>query len=244
MCDRRIWNKFVPDTVAQAEHYAHEILEGQSYEKLKYSLREDRSLPGIDMDEDDQIKILSKFHYQDKLKRIPKQYESDNKFCCENDSYGTGDAEYLYSIIRLIKPSKIIEIGCGSSTKMALLAIEKNKEEDTEYICDQICIEPYEQPWLEQLQVTVLRSKLEGVDCSLFDQLHTNDILFIDSSHIIRPQGDVLKEYLEILPMTVKRVRFGCKSKKVVFRYEVEEIYLRVYDFFRCRCDNLGYKRI
>jgi hypothetical protein len=26
-------------------------------------------------------------------------------------------------------------------------------------------------------------------------------LLFIDSSHIIRPQGDVLKEYLEILPL-------------------------------------------
>ena len=28
-----------------------------------------------------------------------------------------------------------------------------------------------------------------------------NDILFIDSSHIIRPQGDVLTQCLEILPI-------------------------------------------
>src|SRR4029078_2458503 len=27
-----------------------------------------------------------------------------------------------------------------------------------------------------------------------------DDILFIDSSHIIRPQGDVLFEYLELIP--------------------------------------------
>lgn len=33
-----------------------------------------------------------------------------------------------------------------------------------------------------------------------FQQLRANDILFIDSSHIIRPQGDVLFEYFEILP--------------------------------------------
>jgi len=31
-------------------------------------------------------------------------------------------------------------------------------------------------------------------------QLKSNDLLFIDSSHIIRPQGDVLFEYLELLP--------------------------------------------
>ncbi|WP_369410476.1 class I SAM-dependent methyltransferase [Pontibacter qinzhouensis] len=34
----------------------------------------------------------------------------------------------------------------------------------------------------------------------MFQQLEANDILFIDSSHIIRPQGDVLFEYLEVLP--------------------------------------------
>lgn len=179
------------------DHYYEPLF---NMKKLKYLLREDRSLPGIDMNEDEQIRILSKFHYQDELKMIPKQYESDTKFWYGNGSYGNGDSEYLYSIIRLIKPSKIIEVGCGNSTKMALMAIEKNKEEDPEYICDQLCIEPYEQPWLEQLPVTVLRKKLEDVDCSLFDQLNANDILFIDSSHIIRPQGDVLKEYLEILP--------------------------------------------
>jgi hypothetical protein len=32
-----------------------------------------------------------------------------------------------------------------------------------------------------------------------FGKLERNDILFIDSSHVIRPQGDVLFEYLELL---------------------------------------------
>lgn len=35
----------------------------------------------------------------------------------------------------------------------------------------------------------------------MFRQLEANDILFIDSSHVIRPQSDVLTEYLEILPI-------------------------------------------
>ena len=33
----------------------------------------------------------------------------------------------------------------------------------------------------------------------IFEDLKANDILFIDSSHVIRPQGDVLHEYLQIL---------------------------------------------
>jgi len=47
---------------------------------------------------------------------------------------------------------------------------------------------------------TIVRSMVENVEPALFDTLERNDILFIDSSHIIRPGGDVLAEYLCILP--------------------------------------------
>ena len=55
-------------------------------------------------------------------------------------------------------------------------------------------------PWLENLDVKVIRDILENCNNEIFDKLEANDLLFIDSSHIIRPQGDVLKEYLEIIP--------------------------------------------
>lgn len=111
-----------------------------------------------------------------------------------------GDAEYLYNIIRYFKPKRIIEIGCGNSTLMIKNAILANKKEDKEYTCHHICIEPYGAPWLEKIDVDVKREKVENIQISFFQQLEANDILFIDSSHIIRPQGDVLFEYLEILP--------------------------------------------
>lgn len=49
----------------------------------------------------------------------------------------------------------------------------------------------------------LIRDKVENTDKIIFNQLEENDILFIDSTHIIRPQSDVLFEYLEILP-TIK----------------------------------------
>ena len=60
--------------------------------------------------------------------------------------------------------------------------------------------------WLEETGVHVIRQKLEEVDLSFFEQLCLNDILFIDSSHMIRPQGDVLVEYLQILPRLARGV--------------------------------------
>ncbi|MEO7767366.1 MAG: class I SAM-dependent methyltransferase, partial [Ferruginibacter sp.] len=85
-------------------------------------------------------------------------------------------------------------------TLMARNAIAKNKNDDPGYHCQHICVEPYEQPWLEKVEVDLIREKVESLDKAIFQQLETNDILFIDSSHVIRPQGDVLFEYLELLP--------------------------------------------
>jgi hypothetical protein len=89
---------------------------------------------------------------------------------------------------------------------MAINAINKNNEENSKYFCEHTCIEPYEMPWLEKTNVKVIRKRVEEIKCDFFESLNENDILFIDSSHMIRPQGDVLKEYLEILPVLKKGV--------------------------------------
>ena len=83
---------------------------------------------------------------------------------------------------------------------IAQLAEQKNADENNADTCRHICVEPYEMPWLEKLPVEVIRKKVEDINRETFLQLEKNDILFIDSSHIIRPQGDVLTEILEILP--------------------------------------------
>ncbi|MBM3437339.1 MAG: class I SAM-dependent methyltransferase, partial [Bacteroidetes bacterium] len=89
----------------------------------------------------------------------------------------------------------------GFSTLMALKGIEKNRSEDSAYSCNMMCIEPYEMEWLEKTEATIIRKKVEDIEMSFFGKLDKNDILFIDSSHIIRPQGDVLFIYLQILPV-------------------------------------------
>jgi hypothetical protein len=83
---------------------------------------------------------------------------------------------------------------------MAIKAIKKNQEETPDYKCKHLCVEPYEMPWLEKTGVTVIRQKVEEIDKAMFFELDKDDILFIDSSHIIRPQGDVLFEFLELIP--------------------------------------------
>ena len=177
---------------------------------LRYSLDKERTLPGINYNDAEQLEILGKFNYNDELSKIPVEKGSNEKerkeYCYNIGQFNSGDGEYWYSIVRLFKPKKIIEIGSGSSTLMARNAISKNKAESDLYNCEHICIEPYEQPWLENFNIKLIREKVENINIDIFKTLEKNDILFIDSSHIIRTQGDVLYEYLEILPILNKGV--------------------------------------
>ena len=167
---------------------------------LRKPLDEDRALPGIDWNVAEQLDLMQKFQFNQELMAFPVEQLHPREFSYDNGVFGFGDAEYLYNVIRFFRPRRLIEIGSGQSTLLAAHAIEANRRDDPEP-CEHICIEPYENEWLEELNVKVIREPVELVDKDIFRSLTANDILFIDSSHVIRPQGDVLFEYLEILPI-------------------------------------------
>ena len=170
---------------------------------LYKSLSEERFLPGLDFREEEQILLLKEMVYQDDFDvflKAEKYKKFEHAFHIENGNFESGDAEFLFNFVRHLKPKRVIEIGCGSSTKLISHALKLNSVGDT-VSAEHICIEPYEQAWLETFEnIEVVRKRLEDIDISMFQRLEEGDLLFIDSSHIIRPQGDVLTEYLEIIP--------------------------------------------
>ncbi len=167
---------------------------------------EERSLPGINWNIQEQLEILEQLAFSEELKNPSAKESDDLHFDFDNNMFRSGDAEYWYQLIRLKKPKRIFEVGSGNSTLMASNAIRKNQEENPGYKCKHVCIEPYEVPWLEKTGVSVLRKKVEDVEISFFSELGEDDILFIDSSHMIRPEGDVLFECLELIPTLNKGV--------------------------------------
>jgi hypothetical protein len=212
-----VWYKFVRSGTAKQMPVSDKIfmtvgvlpIRDQYYQPLinpvkylKTPLDQPRILPGIKWNIEEQLALLKQFRYQDELSAIPhsKKNSAEHQFYYDNPSFRWADAGFLYSVIRHFKPRRVIEIGCGYSTLMAIQAEKKNASENAADACTHTCIEPYEMPWLEQLGVEVVRSKVEDLPIPTFGQLEAGDILFIDSSHIIRPQGDVLFEFLSILP--------------------------------------------
>ncbi|MCM5527510.1 class I SAM-dependent methyltransferase [Parasegetibacter sp. NRK P23] len=179
-----------------------------NFDQLSRPLTADRSLNGINWNIDGQLALINSFVYRNELSAFPWDKPAGVKpvFYFNNPSFGPGDAEFLYAMIRKFRPGKIIEIGSGYSTLMAQAAIDRNRFEDPSYSCRHTCIEPYEMPWLESTGVEVVREVVEKIPLSFFEDLNEHDILFIDSSHVIRPQGDVLYEFLELLPSIQKGV--------------------------------------
>ncbi|HKX45092.1 MAG TPA: class I SAM-dependent methyltransferase, partial [Planctomycetota bacterium] len=145
-----------------------------------------------------QLALLARLDRRAELADVPNEHGGRMEYFWWNPSFGPGDAEYLYGLLRERRPRRMVEVGAGLSTLMAWRALERNAREG--HPCELTCIEPYEHAWLEQLGPRVLREPLERAPRSVFGELGAGDVLFVDSSHVVRPGGDVLLEVLELLP--------------------------------------------
>ena len=114
-----------------------------------------------------------------------------------NNPMFTGlDAIGLYGLIREFAPQRIVEIGSGFSTHLSLHALRRNGRGRL------TAIEPYPSDKLRELtsELELVTSKLQDTPRSLFETLESNDILFIDSSHVSAMDSDVNLEILQLLP--------------------------------------------
>ncbi|MGH9503244.1 MAG: class I SAM-dependent methyltransferase [Terriglobales bacterium] len=115
-----------------------------------------------------------------------------------NGLFETVDAEMAYSFVREFKPSRIIEVGGGFSTRILAAALQMNRVSD-QIEGDLITIEPFPSPALQGI-TNLIPERIQDVDLDLFLSLQSGDILFLDSSHVVSVGSDVVREYLEILP--------------------------------------------
>ena len=172
-----------------------------NHKNLPKDLSGKRNLPALNFRENDQLNLLKKFTFQKEFEEFLYSEKKSGKlrsFSIQNGSYGAGDAEFLFNFLRLKKPKRVIEVGSGNSSKVIEAALKNNLKEG--FQSKLTCIEPYK-PWLKETEIIEIhRTKIEETSYEWDKVLSEGDFLFIDSSHMIRPQGDVLYEYLEMIP--------------------------------------------
>lgn len=170
---------------------------------------------GIDMNLDDQEKTVDGW-----AKKYLEEYRSlgTRKFEAKLDNirrqfldrpgYRGIDGFLYFSMIRSAKPHRLIEIGAGGSTLLSILASAINEEEGG-HATEIISIEPYPQQFVRDAmrgRAELIEKRVETVPLSLFEKLGESDILFIDSSHVVKVGSDVVYEINEILPRLNKGV--------------------------------------
>jgi predicted O-methyltransferase YrrM len=165
--------------------------------------RRQTELAGIDLREPEQLGLISQLAelYGAEFNQLPLKEDGGglSRFYVKNDWFESVDCEMAYSIIRHFKPRRIVEIGSGYSTLLIVQALRVNQREGNG---GQILgIDPT--PWVPQDGLSDLYSvqvtEVQKVPLSTFSLLSANDILFIDSSHVLKMGSDVQYEYLEVL---------------------------------------------
>lgn len=180
-----------------------DVNETKSYFNQLSSINNQKFL-GIDFNWDAQISLFNELAFFNKELPFSSSQSSatTNRYYFENGFFSYADGILLYALLRYLKPCKIIEVGSGFSSCLIL--------DTNEYFLDGnldcTFIDPNPESLLEnlrdsdKLQTTILKQKVQTINYSLFDQLQSNDILLIDSSHVSKIGSDVNFLLFEILP--------------------------------------------
>jgi hypothetical protein len=175
--------------------------------------------PGIDMREPAQLQLLEKFKpYYDEV-AFPAKPNDGWRYGYANPAYGYPDAFFLHAMIRHVRPKRVIEVGSGYSSCMTL-------DTNEQFFSNSIrCtfIEPYPK-LLKGLvrpedKLDLIESGLEDVALDKFRELQAGDILFIDSTHVVRVGSDVTYLFFSVLPALASGVYIHLHDVFYPFEY-------------------------
>ena len=146
---------------------------------------------GIDMDESGQVQLMHDL--------LPLMDDLPEDRWLPNDMYGRADAAVLRAMLRHHEPRRLLEVGSGYSTAVALDVVDRYLPH-----LDITCVEPYPQRLLSRLRpgddVATIVEPVQDVPIEVFGHLGAGDFLFIDSTHVLKSGSDVAWLYLHVLP--------------------------------------------
>jgi predicted O-methyltransferase YrrM len=126
---------------------------------------------------------------------------SKYRYAFDNPAYSWGDGSGLHAMLRHHRPKRIIEIGSGWSSACMVDTVEHYLDG----ACSLTFVEPNPALVRELIgkftgQARYFEQPVQHVPLAIFEELETGDIVFIDSTHVLRTGSDVCFELFEILP--------------------------------------------
>jgi hypothetical protein len=118
----------------------------------------------------------------------------------ENRMYGAMDAEVLYAMLRWLRPRRVLEVGAGWSSLVVADAGARNARDGARF--EHVCCDLAPSPLLKRIRdsAEILALDSRDIPPERLAALAAGDVLIIDTSHVVRPGGDVVHLLLELLP--------------------------------------------
>ena len=200
------------------------------FDKRAHQLLSIESQPAeIDLREDAQLELFDEL--AELLHEVPFPVERTNAFryYFDNPAYEWGDGLILHAMLRHLKPRRVVETGSGYSSAMLLDTTERWLEPGVALTF----IEPHSDLLRSLLRpgdegrVTILEAGVQDVDPRVFAQLQADDILFIDSTHVVKAGSDVNHLFFEVLPRLAVGVVIHIHDVFFPFEYPVAWVHER-----------------
>jgi len=158
------------------------------------------TVPGVDLAVSDQLTLFVELARLAREAPLPSGPEQGTRYWTDNPNYGIGDASMLQAMLRHLRPRRYLEVGSGWSTALALDTSERFLDGTMAVTA----IEPYPDLLRDRLRpadpVDVVEAPVQSVPLARFQALEANDVLFIDSSHVLKAASDVHYLFTAVLP--------------------------------------------
>lgn len=159
------------------------------------------TLAGVDLREEQQLDTFTLLARLAREAPIPASPTARTRYGTDNVNYGIGDAAMLQAMLRHLRPQRYLEVGSGWSTALAL----DTSEQFLDGTMSVTAIEPYPELVRDCLRagdpVEIIAQPVQSVPLARFRALAANDVLFIDSSHVLKTASDVHFLFTSVLPI-------------------------------------------
>jgi predicted O-methyltransferase YrrM len=183
------------------------------------------AVPGIELNVERQLALFAELARFYPEQPFPHDRSPESRYWFRNGAFSYGDALFLYSMLRQVRPKRIIEIGSGFSSAVMLETRERFLDAATELTF----IDPDVSTVQSLLRVgdraEVIAAPVQAIPLERFDVLQANDILFVDSTHISKTGSDVNRIVFDILPRLASGVYVHFHDIFYPFEYPKEWVY-------------------
>lgn len=181
------------------------------------------SLPDVDVNERRQLEVVEALVplQEDSIYREADAFEGHRyRYHPRNGMFHLTSAACLHLMLRHLRSRRVIEVGSGFTSAIMLDTADAFARD-----LDLTFIEPFPDRLLGLLRpgdrerANILVSRFQEVDVSVFSRLEAGDLLFVDSSHVMKTDSDVNRLFFEIIPRLVPGVMVHFHDVYYPFEY-------------------------